>query len=317
MRILVTGATGFVGRALVAALAGAGLQVRAAARCPQNVVPCGNVEAVSLPNLAEDVDWAPLLHDVDAVVHLAGVAHADGAISEHEYDRVNHKATETLASACAAHNIRLVFISSIRAQSGPSSPEVQTEMTRPQPSDAYGRSKLAAEDAIRKIGGEFTILRPVVMYGPDVKGNVAALLRLARTPWPLPVAGFHAKRSLLAVDNLVSAVMHVLQHTSTRGGTYIVADETPVSLAEMIAHLRRGMGRAPHLFTIPQTLFAAGLKLIGRSNIWERVGGGLIADSAKLRISGWRPVMDTPGGLAAMAQAASPRKSGTASRSTP
>jgi nucleoside-diphosphate-sugar epimerase len=317
MRVLVTGAAGFVGRALVAALADADMQVRAAARCPQNVVSAGNVETVSLPDLAGDVDWAPLLHDMDAVVHLAGIAHAGGAIANHDYDRINRAATETLALACARRNIHMIFMSSIRAQSGPSSPHVQTENTRPQPNDAYGCSKLAAEDAIRNIGAAFTILRPVVMYGPGVKGNIATMLRLARMPLPLPLAGCDAKRSLLAVDNLVSAVMHILQRSSTRGETYIVADETPVSLAEMIAHLRRGMHRAPRLLAVPPALFAVSLRLVGRSDVWARIGGALIADSAKLRSTGWHPVVDTPEGLVAMAQAASPRKSGTASRSTP
>lgn len=317
MRILVTGASGFAGRAVTAALAKADHPVRAAARFPAGIPSSPYVEPVYLPDLVSDIDWTSLLQDVDAVVHLAGIAHAGSDILEIQYDRVNHLATETLARACAARKIRLVFVSSIRAQTGPAADCVLTEADTPQPDDAYGRSKLAAENAVRHSGANFTILRPVVMYGHGVKGNVATLLRLADTPLPLPFAGFQNQRSLLALDNLVSSISFALSEPSTLGETYIVADETPVSLAGMIETLRRALQRDVRLFALPPAMLQTALKAIGKGGLWERIGGGLAASAAKLRAAGWRPVIDTPAGLAAMAQAASPRKSGTASRNTP
>lgn len=317
MRVLVTGASGFAGRALVAAMAERGTKVRAAARRPAGIPSSPFVEAVYLPDLASDIDWGPLLEDVGAVVHLAGIAHAGSGIAQIRYDRVNRTATDRLAQACATRNIRLVFISSIRAQTGPSSDHILTEQDPPRPSDAYGRSKLAAEDAIRVSGAPFTILRPVVMYGPGVKGNLATLLRLVDTSLPLPFASLTHGRSLLAVDNLTSAIQHVLNDARTAGATYIVADEKPVGLADILAILRAALNRNPRLFALSPAFLSSALKVCGHSDVWERIGGGLVADAAKLRATGWRPVIDTKAGLAAMAQAASPRKSGTASRSTP
>lgn len=317
MRVLVTGASGFVGRALTGALAGDDTLVRAAARHPASIVPSPGVEPVYLPDLLSPPDWDPLLKDMDAVVHLAAIAHAGAGIGESQYDRVNRIATETLARACADRNIRLIFISSIRAQTGPVADRSLTEADAPKPTDAYGRSKLAAEDAVRRSGASFTILRPVVMYGPGVKGNVAALLRLADTPLPLPFARFDAKRSLLAVDNLVSAIRHALAGPSMEGQTFIVADDDPVSLADMIAIMRSALNRPHRLFALPPAFFSSLLQMAGRGDMWDRIGGALMADAAKLRATGWRPVVNTRDGLAAMAQAASPRKSGTASRSTP
>ncbi|MDT3687801.1 MAG: NAD-dependent epimerase/dehydratase family protein [Pseudorhodoplanes sp.] len=317
MRLLITGASGFVGQALTRALAGSDFLVRAAARYPAAIPSLAYIEPAYLPDLASGPDWTPLLQDIDAVIHLAGIAHAGAGIADDVYDRVNRAVTETLAQACATRNIRMIFISSIRAQTGPAADHILTEHDTPRPTDAYGRSKLAAEDAVRRSGASFVILRPVVMYGLGVKGNIATVLRLAKTSLPLPFADFHEKRSLLAVNNLVAAIRHALAEPSMQGETFIVADNEPVSLAEIIAMMRAAQNRKPHLFSLPPDFFAACLRLIGRGDIWERIGGSLVADAAKLRATGWRPAVNTLDGLAAMVQAASPRKSGTASRSTP
>jgi UDP-glucose 4-epimerase len=317
MRVLVTGASGFVGRALTGSLACESMTVRAAARHPASIAPSPDVEPVYLPDLLSTPDWGPLLADVNAVVHLAGIAHAGARIEEGQYDRVNRAATDTLAQACAERDIHLILMSSIRAQTGPVADHILTEADAPRPTDAYGRSKLAAEDAVRQSGAAFTILRPVVVYGPGVKGNIATLLRLADTPVPLPFARFDNRRSLLAIDNLVSAIRHALTERATRDETYIVADNDPVSLADMIAAMRVAQGRTPNLFAVSPDLLAALLHTIRRGDLWDRIGGALVADAAKLRATGWHPVINTREGLAAMAQAASPRKSGTASRSTP
>jgi UDP-glucose 4-epimerase len=315
MRVLITGASGFAGEAVTAALADAGYRLRAAARDPAIIVASAAVEPVLLPNLAHEIDWAPLLQDIDAVIHLAGIAHAGKHIPEAQYDRINRGATQSLAQACAARGIRLVFTSSIHAQSA-AADRVLTEQDPPTPAAAYGRAKLAAEDAIRRAGGDFTIFRPVLMYGRGVKGNMAALLRLADTPWPLPFAAFDNRRSLLAIDNFASAIVHALAQPATRCETYIVADDTPLTLHEIIGILRAALGRKRRLFAVQPLHFERALRMLRRGDLWNRIGATLVADTAKLRASGWRPPVDTRSGLAAMAQAASPRKSGTASRST-
>jgi UDP-glucose 4-epimerase len=301
-RILITGASGFVGRTLTTELANAGHAVRAAMRQPADVFP-RSVEVVAVSDLTRPVEWRPLLRGMEIVVHLAGIAHAGPGIAEDAYDRVNRQATVELAHAAKAVGVRhLVFVSSIRAQTGPSSPTVQTETTPPQPTDAYGRSKLAAEEAIRASGIPFTILRPVVIYGSDVKGNLARLVQITRKPWPLPFGLCRNRRSLLARQNLVEAIHLVLQTPSAQGETYVVADPTPLTFAEMIAALRAGHGRAAGLFPVPPTLFAMAFRAIGRGEEWDRIGGGLVADPSKLLRAGWTPTVETRAGLAALAQ---------------
>jgi UDP-glucose 4-epimerase len=304
MRVLVTGASGFVGRALTRSLSRAGYSVRAAARDRAKIAPAEFVEAAEMPDLAHTVDWRPLLADVDAVVHSAGIAHVTTKISEGLYDRVNRIATKELAlQASLMPSVRrLVFISSVRAQTGPAASDVLTERDLPQPTDAYGRSKLAAETFVRGYGVPYTILRPVVIYGDGARANVAKLARLAAMPIPLPFGALRKKRSLLALENMLSAVQFVLEHPGTAGETFLVADPLPMSLADMVTTLRQARGRSPNLISIPEPLVGASLRGIGRADAWERLGSSLVADISKLRDAGWRPATDTREALARMAR---------------
>jgi len=301
-RLLVTGATGFVGRAVTAAFA-RDHAVRAALRQAPQRPFAGSVEIVQHPDLSQRFDWAPVLDGVDHVVHLAGIAHT-GGVAAASYDRVNHAATAELAAAVARAGVRrLVFVSSLRAQSGPAADRVLTEADEAKPTDAYGRSKLAAEAAVKTAGAPFTILRPVLLYGPGVKGNFALLLRAARSPWPLPVKDFTNRRSLPGLDNFISALRFVLATPATAGETYIVADpEIPPRLPDVIATLRQAEGRRPLLVPMPMQFIESSLRLVGRGALWQRVGGDLRADPAKLIAAGWQPAHDTKSGLAALVQ---------------
>lgn len=305
-RILVTGASGFIGRALVTELAEAGHLVRAAMRQPADVFP-RSVEVVAVSDLTRPVEWRALLKGIETVVHLAGIAHAGPGIAEEAYDRVNRLATAELANAARAIGVRhLVFVSSIRAQCGPSSAEILHETDPARPTDAYGRSKLAAEDAVRAADVPFTILRPVLIYGPGVKGNFARLIGLAQTAWPLPLGLCRNRRSLLARQDLIAAIHLVLQSSAARGETYIAAEPTPLTLAEIVAALRAGAGRPPGLLPVSPALVALALRAAGRGEEWERLGGSLVADPAKLLSAGWQPAVDTRSGLAALTQVPSP-----------
>ena len=305
-RILVTGASGFIGRALVTELAEAGHCVRAAMRQPADVFP-RSVEVVAVSDLTRPVEWRALLKGIETVVHLAGIAHAGPGIAEEAYDRVNRLATAELANAARAIGVRhLVFVSSIRAQCGPSSAEILHETDPARPTDAYGRSKLAAEDAVRAADVPFTILRPVLIYGPGVKGNFARLIGLAQTAWPLPLGLCRNRRSLLARQDLIAAIHLVLQSSAARGETYIAAEPTPLTLAEIVAALRAGAGRPPGLLPVSPALVALALRAAGRGEEWERLGGSLVADPAKLLRAGWQPAVDTRSGLAALTQVPSP-----------
>jgi len=318
VKVLVTGASGFIGRPLTAALAEAGYQVRAAVRerRGQHFPPGG--EIALLPDLGRPVFWTPLLAGMEAVVHLAGIAHAGAGLAEATYDRVNHLATAELARAAAAAGIRqLVFMSSVRAQSGPAAAQPLDETHDPRPTDAYGRSKLAAEAAVRGSGVPYTILRPVLVYGPGVKGNVASLMRLAALPLPLPFGALANRRSLLALDNLIAAVRFALEDARAVNQTFLVADPDAISVAELVSTLRAAAGRKPALLALSPALLRVALRLLGQRDAYQRLAGSLVAEPRKLLAAGWRPAIDTRTAIAQMVQAASPRKSGTASRSTP
>ncbi len=191
------------------------------------------------------------------------------------------------------------------------------EADTPSPADAYGRSKLAAEEAVRAAGIPYTILRPVLVYGREPKGNLKSLLRLVGLPVPPPLGGLTNRRSLLALDNLTAAVRFALEDARAENETFIVSDPDAPSVAELAATLRAASGHGSSLLNVPPSLLAAALGLIGKRDAFERLAGAQVAEPAKLMAAGWRPVIDTKEGLRRMAQAASPRKSGTASRSTP
>ena len=252
-------------------------------------------------DLGAGVEWRPLMTGVDFIVHLAGIAHTGPDIAAARYDLDNHLATAALAKAARAAGVkRLVFVSTVRAQTGPRSDRVLTEDDPPRPTDPYGRSKLAAEIALARSDVDFTVLRPVLVYGPGVKGNLRALARLAALPVPLPFGSFANRRSVLGVHNLAAAIAHVLRHPASGGEAYVVADLQPVSLADIAKALRAGLGRAPLLLNVPPGLVRLGLAMLGRSRTWDQLDGQLIVDPGKLIAAGWRPDLDTAAGLAAM-----------------
>ena len=170
---------------------------------------------------------------------------------------------------------------------------------------------------MRSSGVPFTILRPALLYGPGVKGNFALLARAAATRLPLPVKDFSNRRSLLGIDNFISALAFVLATPATIGETYVVADPgIPPRLSDVFATLRQARGRRALIMPMSPDYIELPLRLFRRADVWHRIGGNLRVDAGKLIAAGWRPAHDTRGGLAAMVQAAAPRKSGTASRST-
>jgi nucleoside-diphosphate-sugar epimerase len=298
--VLVTGATGFIGAPLVRALAQAGWQVRAAARDPAAIPATQGVEPAVLPDLARAADWSALLEGVSHVVHLAGIAHAPGALPDALYARINAESVGELARAARGRIERLVFISSVRAQAGLAADQVMRETDVPQPTDAYGRSKLAAEGLVAASGVAFTVLRPAVVYGRGVKGNIASLATLARSAMPLPFAGLDNRRSLLALKNFIPAITLVLTAENAQGQTFLAADPEAISVADLVTAMREGLGRQPHLVRVPAGAVKRLMASFGKEAEWERLSGSFIMDAAKLRGIGWRPSVTTRAGIAAM-----------------
>jgi nucleoside-diphosphate-sugar epimerase len=284
--VLVTGSDGFVGRHLVPYLVANGHRVIAACRKP-SASDSPAIAVARLPDLSIPFEWDPLLQQCDAVVHLAGIAHTFA--EEVVYDRVNHRATESLAQAASRCGTHLIFVSSIAAQSGSFSEHELSEDDPPRPNNAYGRSKLAAERSIHLAGVSFTILRPVVMYGDGEKGNFAAIHKISRLPIPLPFGKLTGKRSVLSIQNFCSAVELALTNSRARGETFIVSNPTPVTVSELIAHYRASLDRPPGLIPLPEKWLELFLKAIGRSRIWQRIGCPLVARPTKLLALGWKP----------------------------
>ena len=142
---------------------------------------------------------------------------------------------------------------------------------------------------------------PVLIYGTGARGHLARLIELARKPWPLPLGLCRNRRSLLARENLIGAIHFVLAQPLAKGETYIVADPTPLTLAEIVGAIRAGQGRRPRLLPVPPALIALGAQAIGRADEWERLGGSHVVDPGKLLHAGWKPTVDTAAGLRTLA----------------
>lgn len=307
-RVLVTGASGFVGRHLVPYLARCGFEVRAAAREPKELPAGPGIVAVELPDLSVgSVDWSGLVEGCDFAIHLAGIAHADKDIPEASYQAVNCDAVASLASSARSAGVkRIVHVSSVRAQSGPVAEGILSEEDPPKPTDAYGRAKLAGESALRDaLAGcetDWVTLRPVLVYGRGVKGNMARLSKLARMHIPLPLKALRGHRSILSVENLASAILHCLSANDARHKVLLVADEAPLQVADIVAGMRLGLGRQPGLFGLPITPLASAAKLAGKADAWARLDGDLVVSIEALRATGWRPAIASREALAEMIQ---------------
>lgn len=254
-RVLVTGASGFIGAALVLALVAQGRTVRAAYRRAPSDAPTG-VETSIVGDLGADCDWRTALDDVRTVVHLAGPAHA--RFDEAQLRRAIVDGTATLAAQAEAAGVsRFLYLSSIKAVAERSSTPL-TEDIAPAPEEAYGRAKLDAERivlahaALRPV-----ILRPPLVHGVGAKANFKRLLDLAESAWPLPLGGVGNVRNFISLDTLIAAILAVLDNDSAPSGVFHVADQPALSTTEIVTALREGLGRTPGLFRAPLVMALA------------------------------------------------------------
>ena len=301
--VLVTGASGFLGRPLVERLLDAGYSVRAASRTSKPFPK--SVDVAIIPDLRNSINWKPILSGINIVIHMAGMAHADTRDeASSDFDLINRVATQDLANAAKNEGIeRFVYLSSVRAQTGASNKLIVRESDGAHPTNEYGRTKLAAEFAVQASGVPFTILRPVAIYGPNLGGNIKELVRLAGTFFPLPLGGLTSRRSLLGLGNFISVILFVLDTPATVGETYLVANSAPLRISEIVAIVRKARQRPPLIFYAPPATLRFGLTLLNLSRLWERLGEDLIVDTSKLQAAGWRPIADSYEGIVAMMRA--------------
>jgi len=302
--VALTGATGFIGQHLVRELPKRGYAVRVLLRRP-------SVQAMAAPtaviaNLADPKGMSVALAGVDALIHSSAVAAGVSGVPEDDYRALNTEATARLARAAQQARVgRFVFLSSIRGQCGPTADGILTEDLEPQPTDPYGRSKLAAERALSGLDIDWVALRLVLVYGRGMKGNLATLERLARSPYPLPLGGLTGRRSLVSVDHVVNAVETVLSTPSSLRRPLIVADGEPITVSEMVTAMRRGLGRKPGLVRAPASLLAWTAKMVGGPELHRSLTGSLVADPSALMRLGWTPRHGTAAGLEALARISS------------
>ncbi len=310
MRVLVTGATGFVGAPVARALAAAGLAVRAAVRRAADGERLAGLDTVAVGNLSANTDWRAALADMDAAVHLAGRAHMlqeEAADPLAECRRINRDATLSLARQAAAAGVRrLLFVSTVKVN-GEGRETPYTVADAPAPADPYAQSKWEAEQGLHEIaaqtGLEVVILRPPLIYGPGVKANFLRLIRAVDRGIPLPLGAVHNRRSLLYVGNFATAILACLTRAEAAGQTYFVRDGEDVSSAELTRRLARALGRPTRLAPVPPALLRAAGTLLGKKAAVERLLGSLTVDDDPIRHElGWAPPFTLDEGLEATAE---------------
>ena len=309
-QVLVTGANGFVGRAVCAQALASGFLVRGMTR--RACVLPGATENVVLGNMDESTQWDRAVSGCHAVVHAAARVHvmsdkADDPLQA--FRRVNVQGALQLARQAASAGVRrFVFVSSIKVNGEASSPEHPLQADdAPAPSDPYGISKMEAEQGLREIsaqtGMEVVIIRPPLVYGPGVKANFAAMMRWLQRGVPLPLGAIDNQRSLVALDNLVDLIITCAAHPAAANQTFLVSDGQDVSTTELLRRMGQAMGRPARLVPVPVGLLTLAATLVGKRDMAQRLCGSLQVDIEKTRqLLGWRPPLTLDQGLKKAAQ---------------
>lgn len=299
-RVLLTGTSGFVGRYLLAALCENGYEVVAASRAtrsPETIAP-GVVE-LAVGDIGVNTDWRPAMEGCTALVHLAALTPLPG-VSPEKLTEVNDLGTARLMSQAAESSVELVVnLSSILAVVDNSFDDTVDDGVRIQATSPYARSKQAAEHHVATLlrsDQTGVSLRPPLVYGVQAKGNWRTLRKLAASPFPLPFGEVHNRRSLIAVENLVDAILAVLnapRHTQV-SGSFVVADDGTASLADILSWLRGGMGRKPGLWNVPPEIIEALLTVAGRRQMATSLLRDLAIDASRFKkCYRWTPALPT------------------------
>ena len=302
--VLITGAGGFVGRALCAETVLRGVAVRGIVRT-RGELPKG-VEQIVMGDIGGDVNWAAAANGCDAVVHLAGRAHVMQELETDpltEYRRVNVLGTLNLARQAAQNGVRrFVFVSSIGVNGAMTACQPFTAEDQVSPHSPYAQSKYEAELELRRFasvaGMQLVITRPPLVYGPEAPGNFGSLIRLLRRGLPLPLGAIHNRRSLVALDNLVDLIMTCLTHPTAANQIFLVSDGEDVSTSELLRRMGRAMGRPARLIPVPASWLKLAAAMIGKADVAQRLCGSLQVDIEKTRrLLGWSPPLSLDEGL--------------------
>jgi nucleoside-diphosphate-sugar epimerase len=304
-RLLITGATGFVGIAVCEQAMHHGFSVKGAVRIHGGVSGCIEPFVVGEINVA--TDWGSALRDVNVIVHLAArvhVMHDTATDPLTAFRTINVDGTLNLARQAVAAGVkRFVFISSVKVNGESTLPgRAFAEADAPNPQDAYGQSKHEAEQGLRQLaadtGMEVVVIRPPLVYGPGVKANFAALMRAVQRGWPLPLGAVHNQRSLVALSNLVDFIVTCITHPQAANQTFLVSDGQDLSTTELVRGMAQAAGVPARLLPVPVWALQAGASLLGKGDAVQRLCGNLQVDISKARsLLGWVPPVSVEEGL--------------------
>lgn len=307
IKVLITGASGFIGQALCSFLTEKGIGIKAALRHKQDSYP---YEFSFIEDITKETEWEKALKGVEMVVHLAAQAHGvkRGHYSKQQQDvfalfNINVTGTKALVqAACNAEVKHFVYLSSIKVNGETTHSKPFVEKDVPHPEDEYGQSKLQAEEAIKSYctGSKmsYTILRLPLVYGPKVKGNFLDLLRLSASRIPLPFAAINNKRSLIYIENLLDIIYLSLMHPKARNETFLLCDGQDLSIQELITQIRKAMKLSSHLWYCPLTMLEFIFKALKKEKAFLRLSSSLQVDDQKLRsYLGWQPRFSVEQGL--------------------
>lgn len=293
-RMLVTGATGFVGRTLCHTLMEAGLQVRAAVRRSTSALPDG-IEQVLVGDIDSRTEWERALQEVDTIVHAAARAHVMSARPSDIalYEETNAKGTARLVQAAVSAGVRrFVYVSSIKVNGEERQFGAYGVDDPPDPRDPYAVSKRLGEQALLETGGSMqtAIVRPPLVYGPGVRANFLRLMRWVDKELPLPLGAVRNRRSLVSVWNLCDLLRHLATEQVPSGRVWLVSDGEDLSTAALIRRIASAMRRDVLLLPVPESLLRLGGTLAGRKAEIARLCGSLAVDiSATRELLRWSP----------------------------
>lgn len=304
-RILITGATGFVGGGILSRLVSEKRPVRAAVRRPVHTWPA-SVETVLVGDMDANTDWCEALRDVECVVHCAARAHVLKEVANDpltEFRRINEFGTLTLARQAAQTGVRrFVFLSSIGVNGDETFGQPFSVESPPQPVSAYAIAKLGAEINLRQLAAEtameIVILRPPLVYGPDAPGNFRQLKKAIQCRLPLPLGAIRNSRSFVALDNLVDLALTCLDHPAAAGETFLVSDNDDLSTPEFVRRLGKAMGKSPWLLSVPPSGLNMLAKVAGKEAQVKKLTGSLQIDIRHtMETLKWRPIVSVDAAL--------------------
>ncbi|HNP63638.1 MAG TPA: NAD-dependent epimerase/dehydratase family protein [Woeseiaceae bacterium] len=305
-RVLVSGATGFVGHHLCDLLASLGNEVVGTTR--SNTIDSGSLsyELKTIPDIGDDVDWNPILDGVDYVVHLAARVHVMRDVEKDAlsaFRRVNVAGTVNLLRYLGSSRVkRLIYLSTVKVHGDLTNDRPFSASDSPAPNDPYAQSKLEAEQHVEQIsaeaGLETVIIRPPLVYGPGVGGNFASLLKMIHKGIPLPFGLINNSRSLVSVENLCSLICECLTNSAAPGKTFLVSDYDDVSTPELIRLVASSMYRPARLLPVPVSILKLAATMLGQSAAMSRLTGSLQVDIGEtMRTLNWKPPVSVPDGI--------------------